>query len=431
MPWANIGTGGGSGGGGGTGTVTSVALTLPADLSVSGSPVTTSGTLAAAWAAQTTNKVLSAPSGSTGTPTFRALLAADIPNLDAAKVTTGTLSADRLPAIPPSSVSPQTSFGLDLGDSSDGSVTLDGTTAFNDFSTLSGGVYTLTRSVYFSNLTVNAGVTLWSPGYRVFVRNTLQIAATGAVTADGAAGVFNSGTVVTAPAGGDVAGGSPTVLGGAASTTTGAAGAIPAATALGCGGVGGTGGTGGRGSTNGTTLNTVGGVGRPGSVFTAQRFFRVLNHYLTFGGALIGGGSPGGGAGAGGGCNTHPSGRGGQGGAGGGVLFLAANTVVNNGRISANGGAGSLGSSPTSVVNSANGAGGGGGGGGGGWVYYAFGTMTGSGVVQAAGGAGGLGGTGLQNGTYDQALVDGGAGSAGNAGLVLAFDLTQRAWVSV
>lgn len=63
----------------GTGTVTSVALTLPGEFSVAGSPITTSGTLAGTWATQTTNKVFAAPSGSTGTPTFRALVNADFP----------------------------------------------------------------------------------------------------------------------------------------------------------------------------------------------------------------------------------------------------------------------------------------------------------------------------------------------------------------
>lgn len=85
------------GGGGGTGTVTSVGLSLPAIFSVSGSPVTTSGTLSATLANQNANTVFSGPtSGGAATPTFRALVAADIPNLDAAKITTGTVATARL-----------------------------------------------------------------------------------------------------------------------------------------------------------------------------------------------------------------------------------------------------------------------------------------------------------------------------------------------
>ena len=62
-----------------TGTVTSVALSLPSIFSVSGSPVTGSGTLTGSLANQTANKVLASPNGSTGAPTFRALVVADIP----------------------------------------------------------------------------------------------------------------------------------------------------------------------------------------------------------------------------------------------------------------------------------------------------------------------------------------------------------------
>lgn len=63
------------------GTVTSVALTAPAEISVSGSPITSNGTLALSWASQVANKVLAAPSGGSGTPSFRVLVEADIPTL--------------------------------------------------------------------------------------------------------------------------------------------------------------------------------------------------------------------------------------------------------------------------------------------------------------------------------------------------------------
>ena len=64
-----------------TGTVTSVGLSLPAIFSVTGSPVTTSGTLSASLASQTANTFFAAPSGSAGAPSFRTLVAADIPAL--------------------------------------------------------------------------------------------------------------------------------------------------------------------------------------------------------------------------------------------------------------------------------------------------------------------------------------------------------------
>lgn len=66
------------------GTVTSVALNLPSIFSVTGSPVTTSGTLTAALANQAANAVFAGPgSGAAAAPAFRALVAADIPDLSA------------------------------------------------------------------------------------------------------------------------------------------------------------------------------------------------------------------------------------------------------------------------------------------------------------------------------------------------------------
>lgn len=74
----------------GTGTVTSVALTVPAFMAVSGSPITTSGTLAVTISSQAQNLFLASPNGSSGTPSFRAIVAADVPTLN--QNTTGTSS---------------------------------------------------------------------------------------------------------------------------------------------------------------------------------------------------------------------------------------------------------------------------------------------------------------------------------------------------
>lgn len=67
-------------GGGGSGTVTSVGLSLPSFITVSGSPVTTTGTLTGTLASQSQNLLFASPNGSAGAPTFRAMVAADIPN---------------------------------------------------------------------------------------------------------------------------------------------------------------------------------------------------------------------------------------------------------------------------------------------------------------------------------------------------------------
>jgi len=73
-----------------SGTVTSVGLALPSIFSVSGSPVTGSGTLTATLNSETANTFFAAPNGSAGTPTFRALVVADVPTLN--QNTTGTAS---------------------------------------------------------------------------------------------------------------------------------------------------------------------------------------------------------------------------------------------------------------------------------------------------------------------------------------------------
>ena len=80
----------------GTGTVTSVALSLPNIFSVSGSPVTTSGTLTGSLASQTANRVFAAPNGSNGTPSFRALVADDLPDLSSVylPISGGTVSSN-------------------------------------------------------------------------------------------------------------------------------------------------------------------------------------------------------------------------------------------------------------------------------------------------------------------------------------------------
>jgi len=76
----------------GTGTVTSIAVTAPTEITVGGSPITTSGTIALSWTSQTQNKFFASPNGSSGTPSFRAIVAADLPG-GTGTVTSVALSA--------------------------------------------------------------------------------------------------------------------------------------------------------------------------------------------------------------------------------------------------------------------------------------------------------------------------------------------------
>lgn len=67
--------------------VTSVGLSLPNIFTVSGSPVTTTGTLTAALANQNANIVFAGPSsGAAAGPSFRSLVVDDIPTLTASKI---------------------------------------------------------------------------------------------------------------------------------------------------------------------------------------------------------------------------------------------------------------------------------------------------------------------------------------------------------
>jgi hypothetical protein len=77
-----------------TGTVTSVALALPAQFSISGSPVTGAGTLTGAWHTQAINLIFAGPaSGAAAAPTFRSLVPSDIPALATTKITSGIFPA--------------------------------------------------------------------------------------------------------------------------------------------------------------------------------------------------------------------------------------------------------------------------------------------------------------------------------------------------
>ena len=84
----------------GSGTVTSVGLSLPSIFTVSNSPVTASGTLTGTLSTQNANTIFAGPSsGLASAPAFRGLVSADIPNLDASKISSGQFAAVQIPSL--------------------------------------------------------------------------------------------------------------------------------------------------------------------------------------------------------------------------------------------------------------------------------------------------------------------------------------------
>lgn len=81
----------------GAGSVSSVGLSLPSIFTVSGSPVTSSGTLTGTLATQTANYVWAGPTtGADAAPAFRALVADDIPDLSSSylPISGGTVTSN-------------------------------------------------------------------------------------------------------------------------------------------------------------------------------------------------------------------------------------------------------------------------------------------------------------------------------------------------
>jgi hypothetical protein len=88
--WQSLSAGGG-------GTVTSVGLSLPNIFTVSNSPVTGTGTLTADLNSQTAKSFFAAPNGGNGAPSFRAIVASDLPNIPTSQIT-GVLANSQCPA---------------------------------------------------------------------------------------------------------------------------------------------------------------------------------------------------------------------------------------------------------------------------------------------------------------------------------------------
>jgi hypothetical protein len=334
------------------------------------------------WGAITSGKILS------GTQ-FAGIIGADRFTKARIEIASGKLWQGAGPGADPTEIDVPVAALAIFGDGSDGDVTIATNT-------------TLSRDMFYTNLTINSGVTLNPNGYRIFVRGTLTN--NGTIARNGDAGGNATGATT---AGGGGAGLSTGTLGGSAAG--GAGGVAEAADRGGAGGGGGSGGgvigiyakfiinngviqaNGGNGGNGWGGTNTYGTLAKSGGSGGSRTLSLSGGRSLisAFGwdlAAVILGGS-GGGGGAGNftagsaGSATNPS-LGGPGGAGGATPTVPASTTS---------------------------SGGGGGGGGGGCVFIVYSSAT-WGVEQALGGSGGAHGGGAYPGS---------AGSSGSSGLVI------------
>ena len=305
---------------------------------------------------------------------------------------------------------------------------------------------TLTADVFYTSLTVNATKTLNPGGFRIFC--TGEIINNGTISQNGDNG--NNGANASGSTGGvggtangtAVSDGSlPGILDnepggqGGNSDNGGIGGDAGVAKAKCLGGAAGAGGSGGNGGvyagsgTNGGIAGTAG--ASSGTVYNTPRSpmgAYILYDAIDDGKHNISPSS--GGAGGGGGGNTGTSGAGGGGGGGasgqaGGIVWISAKTITNNGTISANGGTGGNGGDGGDATGAGGGGGGGGGtggGGGGGTVIIMYKSKTGDAPTATKGSHGatfGRGGAGIGGGDSG---IDGSHGADGGAGIVISIE---------
>lgn len=293
-----------------------------------------------------------------------------------------------------------------FGNGSDGAVTISGNTS-------------LSRDMYYTNLTINNGITLSPKGFRIFVNGTLTCTGTGKIDSNGAnGGAGGNGVSSSAPTAGsagvvDYSTGSLPLpkagqIGGTGTSAIGGNGTNGTTATLNLGLAGAAGGTGGAGSFgSGGTAGTAGAIGTsvkslPNSYNPAYNLYDLAGSTLTRHELSAGSGS--GSQGGGDNPTTTVGGAGGGSGSTGGCIFIAAKTIVSL-NVNSNGGAGGAGGNGTGSIS----GGGGGGAGGNGGIIIIISSSSSSVVTSVAAGSGGAGGTANASGT---------AGTAGSAGVV-------------
>lgn len=287
------------------------------------------------------------------------------------------------------------------GDGSDADVTISANT-------------TLTRDMYYRNLTVNSGAVVNTGGYRIFCSVSCTLSGSSNIHQTGPAG---------SNAAGAADGANGTVLA-AGYFMVGPAANVSISHTLG--------GIGGRGGGGGSQLNPShsGGSSLTVGTVTAALVKLIANWHLATLLDIANGTSGGTGttflfragtAGTTGGFASNGGfGGGGGGGAAGGIVAIYAKslTIGAGSSITANGGNGGTG-------DSSIGGGGGGGGGAGGIVILVYNSLSNSGSVTASAGTGGTGGT--QSSGYPgpgTCVGQGSDGDPGSAGVIYQFQLS-------
>ena len=335
-----------------------------------------------------------------------------------------------------------------FGDGSDGDLTS------------SSGTTTLTKDMYYDDVTISGTAIINPAGYRIFIKGTLTISGSAKIIRTGNAGGNGGNATGRTPGTGGTAGAvmsGVTVPDGNAGTVGVSGGLSPnnindeagtagdagnAGTSI-DGSIGGTGATSVAGGAGGAYAGFNGGNGGAsavGGVITAPKntprnLFDTINLWnpktFVLHKSSSAPGSGGGGGGGGHAVNREPAGGGGSGGTGsdGGFIAVYAKTIVNsvaggiscNGGVGGNGGNGGNGGSGGGIGAGGGGGGAGGTGGTGGVIIVVYSSLTqsGSGSFLASGGAGGTGGTGgTYSGTNSVNGSNGNTGTTGAAGVV-------------